>query len=95
MPKGYWIVHNRIDDVDGYENYKTAAAPALKEYGARFIVRGGSQTLLEGDMKPRTVVIEFESVQAAQACYSSATYQAAKAIRETMAVGDLVIVEGG
>ena len=29
MAKGYWIAHNQISDVDAYEAYKIAAAPAL------------------------------------------------------------------
>jgi uncharacterized protein (DUF1330 family) len=39
-------------------------------------------------------VIEFPSLQAAQDCYASETYQAAKAIRETVSEADIVIVEG-
>lgn len=94
MPKGYWIAHNQVNDPDGYEAYKAAAAPALREFGARFLVRGGPQDLVEGEMKPRTVVIEFPSLQAAQDCYNSATYQGAKDIRKPLADGDLIIVEG-
>ncbi len=30
MAKGYWIAHNQISDVDAYEAYKVAAAPALR-----------------------------------------------------------------
>ena len=94
MPKGYWIAHNQVNDPTGYEAYKVAAAPALKAHGAKFLVRGGAQDLVEGDMKARTVVIEFPSLKAAQDCYTSDIYQAAKAIRGPLADGDLIIVEG-
>jgi uncharacterized protein (DUF1330 family) len=40
------------------------------------------------------VVIEFPSLQAATDCYNSPEYQAAKAIRDPVSTGDLVIVEG-
>ena len=41
MAKGYWIAHNQITDMDAYEAYKVAAAPALRAYHAKFLVRAG------------------------------------------------------
>jgi len=40
------------------------------------------------------VVIEFPSYEAALACYDSPGYQAAKALRDPVSTGDLVIVRG-
>ena len=94
MAKGYWIAHNQITDMDAYEAYKVAAAPALRAYDARFLVRAGLSEFAEGRLRPRTVVIEFPSLKAAQDCYASESYQAAKAIRETASETDMVIVEG-
>ena len=94
MAKGYWIAHNQITDVDAYEAYKVAAAPALRTHGAKFLVRAGSAEFPEGSLRPRTIVIEFPSLQAAQDCYASDTYKAAKAIREIVSEADIVIVEG-
>jgi uncharacterized protein (DUF1330 family) len=42
----------------------------------------------------RHVVIEFESYEAARACYDSPEYQAAIRIREEASTGDIVIIEG-
>ena len=94
MAKGYWIAHNQISDAEAYEAYKIAAAPALRAYEAKFLVRAGSAEFPEGQMRPRTIVIEFPSLQAAQDCYNSSAYQAAKALRTPVSIGDLVIVEG-
>jgi len=94
MPKAYWIAHAEISDPEIYEQYKAANAAPFKEFGARFIVRGGAQYLREGEAKSRTVVIEFASLEAAQACYDSPAYQAALAIRNPISEADLVIVEG-
>ena len=49
----------------------------------------------EGDLAGRRhVVIEFDSYEAAKACYDSPEYRAALKIREQASTGDLVIIEG-
>ncbi|MEM9549785.1 MAG: DUF1330 domain-containing protein [Pseudomonadota bacterium] len=94
MPKGYWIANNIVHDVETYETYKAANAVPFREFGARFLVRGGAQTGAEGQINPRTVVIEFPSYEAALACYESDSYKSAKAIRDPVSDGTLIIVEG-
>lgn len=94
MPKGYWIAHVQVDDPQAYEAYRKANAVAFAKYGARFLVRGGAQIMPEGNSKPRAVVLEFDSYDTAMACYNSPEYQAAKALRDPVSSGDLVIVEG-
>jgi uncharacterized protein (DUF1330 family) len=94
MPKAYWVAHVDVRDPDTYARYREANAEAFARYGARFVVRGGAQTQMEGATRTRTVVIEFPSLQAATDCYNSPEYQAAKAIRDPVSTGDLVIVEG-
>ena len=94
LPKGYWIVHIEVKDPEGYEDYKKASSKTLSRYGAKFLVRGGAQEVLEGSSKRRTVLIEFPDLRAAQLCYQSAEYQKAQAIRIKYSVADLVIVEG-
>ncbi len=94
MPKGYWIAHVTIDDIETYKLYQQANAAPFKEYGAKFLVRGGAQDVREGNVRPRSVVLEFPTIEAAYACYESKAYQAAKAIRDTISAGDLIIVEG-
>ena len=94
MVKGYWIVHGRVDDAARYDLYRAANAAPLAEFGARFLVRGGARELREGEAKPRTVVIEFPTFEAARACYDSDAYQAAIRLREGISESDLVIAEG-
>ncbi len=94
MAKGYWIAHGTDNDAEAYKAYQAANAEPLAAFGGKFLVRGGSQTIAEGDARPRTVIIEFETYQAALDCYHSEQYQAAKALREGIASSDLVIVEG-
>ena len=94
MAKGYWIAQITVKDPEAYKDYVATAAPAFQEYGARFLVRGGAVNALEGNARQRNVVIEFASVEQAHACYMSADYQKAKAIRQAAAEGELMIVEG-
>jgi len=92
--KGYWIGRIDVADEAGYRAYIAANAEAFARYGARFLVRGGPFEAVEGTARSRNVVIEFPSLDAARACYLSPEYQAAKALREPVSVGDLVIIEG-
>lgn len=94
MTKAYWVAHVDVDDPDVYENYKRANAAPFAEYGAKFVVRGGDQEIREGQVRGRTVVIEFPSYEAAVACYESEGYQKAKTLRDPVSKGDLVIVAG-
>lgn len=94
MTKGYWIGRVDIDDIETYKTYVAANAAPFAEYGARFLVRGGQFETPEGTSRSRNVVIEFPSYKAALACYHSDAYQAAKALRDPVSTGDIVIIEG-
>ncbi len=94
MPKGYWIANIEVHDTEAYEAYKLANAEPFAKYGGRFLVRAGHNTPKEGDILPRVVVIEFPTYADALACYESDLYQDAKAIRDPISEGRLVIAEG-
>lgn len=94
MAKGYWIAHVDVEDFDQYKNYIAANAAPFAEYGGTFLVRAGTRDVVEGAAKARTVVIEFPSYSQVLACYHSDGYKAARAIRDSVSVSDLVIIEG-
>ncbi|PWE32038.1 DUF1330 domain-containing protein [Maritimibacter sp. 55A14] len=94
MPKGYWVAHVTVEDPEVYRKYREANAAPFAAHGARFLVRGGEGDVVERALRPRTVVIEFPSIEAARACYDSPEYRAAKALRDPVSAGDIVIVEG-
>ncbi|WP_306117395.1 MULTISPECIES: DUF1330 domain-containing protein [unclassified Roseitalea] len=94
MAKGYWIARLNVHDSARYPEYIEAAAPAYAEYGARFLVRGGAVGASEGDVRQRNVVIEFPTYEAALACYNSDSYAKARAIRQELAEGEIIVVEG-
>jgi uncharacterized protein (DUF1330 family) len=94
MPKAYWIAHVTVTDPDQYKFYATDAGPVFKEFGATILARGGTHHILEGNGRPRNVVIEFPSLKAALDCYHSPAYQAARAKRIGAGEADIVFVEG-
>lgn len=94
MAKGYWIAHVTLTDADKYPEYVKANAVAFEKYGARFLVRGGTAQVMEGDSRERHVVIEFESYEKALECYHSPEYAAALKLRKECAETDAIVVEG-
>ena len=94
MAKGYWISRVDVSDAEQYKKYVAANAAAFARYGARFLVRGGPYENPEGTARPRNVVIEFPSFQAAHDCWHSPEYQEAMKLRTAVSSADLVIIEG-
>jgi uncharacterized protein (DUF1330 family) len=94
MAKGYWVAHVEVTDPEQYKEYVRLNAAAFKKYGAKFLVRGGAADVRAGVLGSRHVVLEFESMAQAQACYDSPEYAIALKVRDKAAKVDLVIVEG-
>lgn len=94
MPNAYWIAFVTVIDPEKYAGYQALAPAAFAKHGARFLARGGQATPLEGTPHQRHVVIEFDSLEAAQACYDSPEYAAARAQRQGACTAQIAIVEG-
>jgi uncharacterized protein (DUF1330 family) len=94
MAKGYWIVRVSVQNPERYPEYLAAAKLAFDKYGANFLVRGGEFEGREGNHRDRNVVVEFENLKTARACYESAEYRAARRIRQANAEADFLIIEG-
>ena len=96
MPKAYFFGEIKIHDPDGYAAYRDLSSAAVVQYGGRFLVRGGARHDLEGASKQgvRTVIFEFDSIEAARRFYDSAEYSAARAIRQRCSDGNFSLIEG-
>ncbi|NVO55307.1 DUF1330 domain-containing protein [Rhodobacteraceae bacterium B1Z28] len=92
-PKGYWIANVTVTDPDAYQGYQAIAPEAFRKFGARFLARGEAETL-EGQNWQRRVIIEFESIEQARACYASDEYRAARAQRAGACLADIALIEG-
>jgi uncharacterized protein (DUF1330 family) len=93
MTKAYWIARVDVRDPERYKDHVAGSKVAFERYGAKFLARGGKAEAVEGQGRARNVVIEFETMQHALDCFNSPEYQAAAAIRRTVADGEVLIVE--
>ncbi len=95
MAKAYWIAcYRSVSDPNKLVEYAKLAAPAIAAGGGKFLARGTAVKTYEAGILQRTVVIEFESVAAAEATHDSPGYQAALKALHGGAERDLRIVEG-
>lgn len=95
MAKAYWIAAYRsVSNPDALAAYAKLSGPAIIAAGGRIIVRGMPAHLYEAGLQQRTVVIEFDSLEQAQAAHDSLAYQEALAALAGGAERDIRIVEG-
>ena len=95
MAKAYWITcYHSISDQNALQAYAKLAGPAITAAGGKFLVRGNAAKVYEHGMMQRTVITEWDSVQAAIAGHDSPGYQEALRVLGDAAVRDVRIVEG-
>ncbi|WP_309649036.1 DUF1330 domain-containing protein [Nocardioides sp.] len=91
----YWIsLYREITDETRLAAYAQLAGPALTGAGGTFLARGMPEQTYEAGEATRSVLIEFDSVDAARAAHDSPAYQEALAALDGGAVRDLRIVPG-
>jgi uncharacterized protein (DUF1330 family) len=95
-PPAYVITEITIKDQDEYtKEFLPPVTKAIQDGGGKFIARGGKTATFQGAMPaPRVVVIQFESLEKAQAWNDSAAQVAAQKIGEKFATFRSFAVEG-
>ena len=95
MAKACWVATYRsISNPDALATYAKLAGPAIAAGGGRMLARGMPAQVYEAGLQQRTVLIEFDSVEAARAAHDSPAYQEAMAALAGGADRDIRIVEG-
>lgn len=95
MAKGYVVVTENVTDEEGMGAYTGKALPTILAAGANVLVAGPPAKVLEGQWHgTQTVLLEFESVEAAQAWYDSPEYQEAIPLRQAAAEANFAILPG-
>ena len=94
MPKGYVLFNVKINDQAAYDAYAAKAVPTIMASGGNPIIVDDEPEVIEGTWKPRTVVVEFDSVDAAKNWYHSPEYQAIAGERHAATDSSAVIAPG-
>jgi uncharacterized protein (DUF1330 family) len=90
----YMVVEIAIRDTAPYERYKPLASASIAKYGGTYLTRAGATTVLEGTWAPeRFVILEFADVDTARRWWESPEYAEAKALRQSCAETQMLLVE--
>ncbi len=92
----YWVARSRINHPVAYKRYTDKVPQIIEQYGGKVLARGGKFKVLEGsDKYHRFIVIEFPSLEKAEACWKSDAYVDASSHRRNGAGEvELILVEG-
>ena len=93
-----YVIAERLKawDLAVFEQYGPAAAASIARFGGRYIALSDAAVSLEGGPTPLTMaIIEFPTIEDAQAWYASDEYQAAAAIRRRGASNRFVALPAG
>lgn len=84
-----------LDETQG-QRYRELAAASIARHGGRYIVRGATPKVPEGEWPAgqRVVVVEFPGMEQLLDWYNSADYAEALEIRQTALDRRLLFVEG-
>jgi uncharacterized protein (DUF1330 family) len=91
----YMIAEVQVLDEKLYAEYAAKAGGIVEKYNGRYLVRGDKIVPLAGNWNPqRVIVMEFPSLEQAQAWYNSPEYRAIAPLREQSTKSRAIIVEG-
>lgn len=91
----YFVFHNRVLDGKKLQEYVPKALKAMEPYKPEVLVLDENATVIEGKTNlPRTIVVKFDSREAAMAWYNSPEYQAVLPLRLEATEGFSVLVDG-
>ena len=96
MP-AYWVARAKINDPVEYKKYTDLVPAIIRKFGGKVLARGGRYQIMEGPQKfHRYIVIEFPTLEAGVACFTSPEYDLAAAFRRNGG-GEVetVLVESG
>ena len=91
----YLIARVTVTDMEQYQAYMKLTPAIIEKFGGKFIARGSNVVTLEGPEETnRVVLVEFPSVEQAQAFYNSEEYQHAISLRKDAADAQFIVLDG-
>ena len=90
----YFIAQYVVNDPDVYREYQAAAGSTIQAAGGKLVAFDVAAETIEGTPPgPQTVIVKFESTEAAKAWYGSPGYQAVVGKRLAATDGFAVICQ--
>ena len=87
----YILASLQITDPVLFEEYRSRVPAVIAAHGGRYLVRGGSVDVLEGDaLGNRLVIVEFPDMSRLKAFYRSPEYQPLVQLRNRAAISTLM-----
>ena len=94
QPPAYTIGEIEVTDPATYQKYLEGTSSRVPAAGGRFIVRGGRTFVVNGAPPKRIVVIQWESLEKAQAFFESDAYTQLIPIRDKSSNVRAFVIEG-
>ena len=95
MKKGYLLGQITISDKSQYKLYDSKIAHVIKEFGGKYLVKGGLRMVKEGNPSfQRDVLVEFKDIKTAQRFFSSQQFKEISKFRKAGSSGFLILVNG-
>ena len=95
MKRGYAVILLDVADQKTYARYATMATEMEARHGGRALVAGEAVEGVEGEWPaPRTVVLEFPSIEEARAWYNDPDYQQLIPLRRKATDSCVLLIEG-
>ena len=91
----YLVFHNRVTNTEKMQEYLAQVGETLTAYDPEILVFAEHAEVIEGQTDlPRTIVLKFDSREAALAWYHSPAYQKVLPLRLEATEGFAVLVDG-
>jgi len=93
----YLMAFTRIQDLEAYNRgYGQHAYPLVTKHGGKLLVSTENHQVIEGSLpEGKLVIVEFPSVENAEAFYADPDYQPLIKVRQKFSQSDAVIFDKG
>ncbi len=92
--KGYLLGQITISDKSQYKKYDAKIGDVIKEFGGKYLVKGGLRMVKEGNPSfQRDVLVEFKDIKTAQRFCASQRFKEISKFRKAGSSGFLILVE--
>lgn len=93
--KAYLVLDFAVHDLAGFMAYVETVPRYIERHGGRYVVRGAEPTPIEGDWRPkRLVILEFPSRRNAEQFLADPDFQELAKIRHRTTTSKLILVDG-